>query len=58
MQKNGKSRKRASLMLSMDLATKERLRKLAEQRHMTISAMITSYCWQQRLPESAQDEAE
>ena len=59
MERNGKSRRRASLMLTMDPESKERLRKMAEQRHMTISAMIVDYAWKTRLkPDPVPDEAE
>ena len=57
MQKAGKGARRASIMLTMEPETKQRLKKLAEQRHTSISQMITDWAWKQRLAPSAQDEA-
>ena len=50
---------RASLMLTMEPETKERLKLLAQLRHTNISQMIVNWAWSQKLtPEPERGEAD
>ena len=58
MQENNRTNRRASLMLTMEPETKERLRMLANQHHTNISQMITNWAWSQKLkPEPVRGES-
>ena len=57
MQEARKTKRRASIMLTMEQETKDRLQAIAKQRHTTVSQLITDFAWKTRLrPEP--DEAE
>ena len=58
MQEGKKAKRRSSIMLTMETATKERLQLLARQHHMTCSQYVTTFVWRQRLKsEYDRDEA-
>ena len=57
MQEARKTKRRASIMLTMEQETKDRLQAIARQRHTTVSQLITDFAWKTRLrpePEEAE----
>ena len=45
-------------MLTMEPATKERLKQLAAQKHVSVSQLITNYAWKSKLKDAEPDETE
>ncbi len=44
------------MSISVDVATKKRLRKLAKAKHVSMSALISTWVWSQDIPKD--DDAE
>ena len=51
-------KKHVPLMLTMEPATKERLKQLAAQKHVSVSQLITNYAWKSKLKDAEPDETE
>ena len=47
--KYDENNERTVLGISMDNETKARFKQLAKERHMTVSAMLTAWVWDQKL---------
>ena len=48
---------RTTVTISVDTVTKRRLKKVAKCNHMTVSAMITAWAWQQPISKNQKKEA-
>ena len=47
-----KSTDRTQVTISLDEATKRRLKKLAKANHVTVSGMISAWAWSQEIPKN------
>lgn len=51
MEKNKAADEEKIIMsISLDVATKKRLRKLAKAKHVTMSGLISAWVWSQEIP--------
>ena len=46
------------MSISVDVATKNRLRKLAKAQHVTMSGLISAWVWSQEIPKRDDEEDE
>ena len=57
-QRKPQDKKHVPLMLTMEPATKERLKQIAAQKHVSVSQLITNYAWKSKLKDAEPDDAE
>ena len=56
--KNKADDEKIVMSISVDVATKKRLRKLAQAQHVTMSGLISAWVWSQEIPKRDDEEDE
>ncbi len=56
--KNQADDEKIIMSISVDVATKKRLRKLAKAKHVTMSGLISAWVWSQEIPKQDDEEDE
>ena len=49
---------KTSMCVSVDVATKKRIKKIAKANHVTVSGLISAWVWSQDIPKKDDEEDE